>query len=275
MIRVFLKKVEKTIIKIVVISLCVLLSVSIIIGIIGFFAKQDKTKGTFFRKMYGSVGIANNEEYTMKMILFSFGEKVDFLNDWKNISFDNDAVNITNLSYEVQDKENDLTIYAVFVSIKMRQQGRYVVKSLNYDVKNDEGDSNCDNKTFPLGEIYFIYEGGDDDFLLHGCNTNIVNGEAVFTFSADNPKPFRITDIIVEGDNIKYKYNKNVQFEPGNDLIYKIIVDSNISQYDLNVLQPIFVIEYEGDKEKKYFSPYMIVFSGVDMTYDEIKEYVK
>lgn len=66
-----------------------------------------------------------------------------------------------------------------------------------------------------------------------------------------------------------------MRFKPGKDLEYKIIVNSKISKYDLTLLQPIFAIKYEDNKAIKYFSPYMLVYSGVDMTYNEIKEYVK
>lgn len=207
----------------------------------------------------------------MEMNLFSFGEKVDFLKDWKNLSFDNSAVNITDLSYEVQDKQNDLTIYSVSVSIKIQKRGQYAVKSLIYNGQNSEET----NKEFLLGKIYFIYEDIECDFIQHGCNTNINNNEAIFTFSADNIKSFTIVDVIIVNDNkIKYKYNKNVRFKPGKDLEYKIIANSKISKYDLTLLQPIFEIKYKN-KKIKYFSPHMPVHSGVDMTYNEIKEYVK
>ena len=257
--------------KIVVFSLCVFLLISILIGVAFFVAKQDNTKGLYFRKMYGSIGIVNNVEYTMQMVLYSFEEKVDFLNDLDNISFDNKAVSITNISYKVQSTENDLTIYSVLVSLKLQKQGRHIVNYLNYNGQTE----NLEDESFCLGELCFIYEGTENEFIQHGCNTNIDNGEAVFTFSADNTKAFTIIDTIVDGRNIKYEYNKNVHFTPGTDLTYIINVDSSVSKYDLLLLQPIFVIEYEDAEEYNYFSPYMIVYSGVDMTYDEIKEYVK
>ena len=83
--------------RVIVISLCVLLSAGIVFGVIGFFGYQDHTKGNFFRKMYGSVATLSNQE-SIQMQLFNFGENVDFLEDWKNLSFDNSAVEITDLS---------------------------------------------------------------------------------------------------------------------------------------------------------------------------------
>lgn len=106
--------------RVIVIFLCILLLAGIVFGVIGFLGNQDHTKGIFFRKMYGSVATLSNQE-SIQMQLFNFDENVDFLKDWKNLSFDNSAVKITDLSYKKQMQENNLTVYDV--SIKVNLQG--------------------------------------------------------------------------------------------------------------------------------------------------------
>lgn len=255
-------------VKIVFIILIPVLCVAIAVGAIFFHASKDVIEGCFIRKMYGSIGIANEDNYAMTMVLFSFNSDASFLDDKENIAFDNSSVEIVDLSYKVQNVDGDLTVYDVLVTIKMEQVGRHDVTSLVY---NGE-----EKAVFPIGEIHFFYQDHASDFLLHGCNTNIDNGEAVFQFSAENTQGFTITDVIVADDKrSKYTFEKDVHFTPGQELTYLINVNSSVSDYDLLVLQPIFEIQYDGSAEKQYFSPYMIVFSGNDMTYDEIKEYVK
>lgn len=255
-------------VKIVYIILVPVLCVAIAVGAIVFHASKDVIEGCFIRKMYGSIGIANEDNYAMTMVLFCFNSDVSFLDDKENIVFDNPNVEIADLSYEVQNVDGDLTVYDVLVTIKMEQVGQHDVTSLVYN--GEEKD------VFPIGEIHFFYQDNASDFLLHGCNTKIDNGEAVFQFSAENTRGFTITDVIVADDTwSKYTFEKNVYFTPGQELTYLINVDSSVSAHDLLVMQPIFEIQYDGSAEKQYFSPYMIVFSGNDMTYDDIKEYVK
>lgn len=161
-------------------------------------------------------------------------------------------------------------MYSVLVTIKMQEVGQHEVTSLVY-IGNGEEET-----VYPIGNIHFIYNDDASDFLLHGCNTNIDDGKAVFQFSAENDRAFTITDVLIADDKLsKYSFEKNVPFTPGNDLVYTINVDSSVSEYDLLVLQPIFEIQFNDSSEKQYFSPYMIVFRGSDMTYDEIKEYVR
>lgn len=255
-------------VKIVFIILIPVLSLAIVAGAIAFHASKDVIEGCFIRKMYGSIGIANEDDYAMTMVLFSFNSDASFLDDKENIAFDNSNVEIVDLSYKVQNVDGDLTVYDVLVTIKMKKVGRHDVTSLVYNGEEKE--------VFPIGEIHFFYQDTASDFLLHGCNTNIYNGEAVFQFSAENTRGFTITDVIVADDErSKYTYEKNVHFTPGEELTYIINVNSSENDHNLLVLQPIFEIQYDGSEEKQYFSPYMLVFSGSNMTYDEIKEYVK
>lgn len=255
-------------VKIVSIILISVLCVAIAASAIVFHASKDVVEGCFIRKMYGSIGIANEDDYAMTMVLFSFNSDASFLDDKGNIAFDNSNVEIADLSYKVQNVDGDLTVYDLLVTIKMENAGRHDVTSLMY---NGE-----ESKVFPIGEIHFFYQDNASDFLQHGCDTNINNGEAVFQFSAENTRGFTITDVIVADDKrSKYTFEKDVHFTPGEELTYFIHVDSSVSDYDLLVLQPIFEIQYDGSEEKEYFSPYTIAFRGNNITYDEIKEYVK
>lgn len=259
-----MSKLLKTVIIVAIPTLCV----AIVVGIIAFHTSRDVVEGCFFRKMYGSIGIANEDDYSMHMNLFSFNEDVSFLDDKANLTFDNSNVEIVDLSYEIQNIDNDLTVYSVLVTIRMQKVGQHEVTSLMYTGE--------DSEIYPIGEIHFLYQDDASDFLLHGCNTNIYNNEAVFTFSAENTRAFTITDVIAADDKLsKYTFEKNIHFMPGKDLIYTINVESSVSEYDLMILQPIFEIQYDDSNEKQYFSPYMLVFRGRDMTYDEIKEYVR
>lgn len=255
-------------VKIAFIILIPILCVAIVASTIAFYANKDVIEGCFIRKMYGSIGIANEGNYSMTMVLFNFNSDASFLDDKENIAFDNSNVEIADLSYEVQNVDGDLTVYDVTVNIEMKMVGQHDVTSLVYNGEEKE--------VFPIGEIHFFYQDNAIDFLQHGCNTNINNGEALFQFSEENTRGFTITDVIVADDKRnKYTFEKDVHFTPGKELIYIINVNSSVSDHDLLVLQPIFEIQYDGSKEKQYFSPYMLVFSGNDMTYDEIKEYVK
>lgn len=246
------------------------LCAAIVIGAIIFHTSRDRIEGCFFRKMYGSIGVANEDDYAMQLNLFCFDEDVPFLQDHAHLMFDNPNVKIVDLSYDVQKVDNDLTVYSVLVTIRMQEVGQHEVTSLIYIGNSEE------EVVYPIGKIHFIYHDDASDFLLHGCNTNIDDGKAVFQFSAENDRAFTITDVLTADDELsKYSFEKNVSFTPGEDLVYAINVDSSVSEYDLLVLQPIFEIQFDNANEKQYFSPYMIVFRGSDMTYDEIKEYVR
>lgn len=255
-------------VKIAFIILIPILCVAILAGTIAFYSNKDVIEGCFFKKMYGSIGITDDDNYAMAMVLYNFNSDVSFLDDKENIAFDNSNVKIEDISYKVQNVDGDLTVYDVTVNIEMKMVGQHDVTSLVYNGEEKE--------VFPIGEIHFFYQDNAIDFLQHGCNTNIINGEALFSFSAENTRGFTITNVIVADDErSKYTFEKDVHFTPGEELIYIINVNSSVSDHDLLVLQPIFEIQYDGSKEKQYFSPYMLEFKGNNMTYDEIKEYVK
>lgn len=256
-------------IKYILLIFVVALSAIIVVGIIAYQKNQDHIQGNFFRKMYGSIGVANKDEYAIQLNLFSFGQDILFLDDWKNLTFDNPQVQITNVSYEIQNQEADLTVYSVLLTINMEKTGQYEVTSLLYHGQDNQS-------TYPIGKIYFLYQEEASEFLKHGCNSYIENDEAVFTFLSDNQESFWITDVLLaQEDKTTYAFEKNVRYQSGEDLTYTISVNSSVSEYDLLVMQPIFELQYENTAAKKYFSPYMIVFRGKDMTYSEIKEYVK
>lgn len=246
------------------------LCTAIVVWAIVFHTSRDRIEGCYFRKMYGSIGVANEEDYALQLNLFSFDDDVPFLHDHGHLLFDNANVKIVDLSYDIQKVDNDLTVYSALVTIKMQEVGQHEVTSLIYIGNSGE------ETVYPIGKIHFIYHDDASDFLPHGCDTNIYDGKAVFQFSAENDRAFTITDVLIADVELsKFSFAKNVPFTPGEDLVYTINVDSSVSEYDLLVLQPIFEIQFDDSNEKQYFSPYMNVFKGSDMTYDEIKEYVR
>lgn len=264
--------------RVIVISLCVLLLAGIVFGVIGFFGKQDHTKGNFFRKMYGSVATLSNQE-SIQMQLFNFGENVDFLKDWKNLSFDNSAVEITDLSYKKQMQENNLTVYDVSVKVNLQGYGQQSIKSLHYSGQSKEGKQ--ENKDFPLGELYFLYENRDewDDFSdyikEYGNYTALNDNKATFSFKLYDKKSFTIAGIITPDCNsISYQYEKNAHVNPGKTFDYKITVNDKAGKFDYRIFQPIFELKFPSKQNAEYLSV-MRVQDGDAMSYDEIKEYVK
>lgn len=264
--------------RVIVISLCVLLSAGIVFGVIGFFGNQDHTKGNFFRKMYGSVATLSNQE-SIQMQLFNFGENVDFLEDWKNLSFDNSAVEITDLSYKKQMQENNLTVYDVSVKVNLQGYGKHIIKSLHYSGQSKDGKQ--ENKDFSLGELYFLYENKDElddfsDYVKEYGNYSAFNdNKATFSFKLYDKKSFTIAGIITpDCDSISYQYKKNTQVNSGKTFDYDITVNDKAGKFDYRIFQPIFEFKFPNKQNAEYLSV-MRVQDGDAMSYDEIKEYVK
>lgn len=262
--RIGTKKIIVSIILLVVLS-------AIAIGVFGYYNNIDRIKGQFFRKMYGSIGIADGDSgYSLRIDLFCFNSDVGFLKDKGKLAFDNKKVEITNVDYEKQSSENNLDIYSVYLSISVAENGRFDVSNLVYSGGDTE-------KVYPLGKISFVYEEDKDGtYLAHGCDTTINDGKATFTFLDSNDRAFKIVDVILaEEKGVNYICDKNVSYTVGKGIAYEIGVDYSVNDGDMFVMQPIFVIKFDGDEVLHYFAPGMLVCSGENLTYPEIREYVK
>ncbi|MBR5713006.1 MAG: hypothetical protein IKX54_05360 [Lachnospiraceae bacterium] len=110
----------------------------ICLGIFLYFHFFDRLETVCIQKMYGSIGIARDGQYSFRLTLFAFNEDVDFLNDAAGISFDNPDVKITSVSFSEQAKEKDLTSYSVSLSIKIDKEGKFDVKQLRYKDKDTQ-----------------------------------------------------------------------------------------------------------------------------------------
>lgn len=250
-------------------SIFVLIGIVIGLGVFSYFNQEDKMEGNYFRKMYGSIGMVNEQEYSITIDLFCFNDDVDFLNDIGKLTFDNNNISIKHVSYEEKNREKDLVVYSVCFSISAENNGRYDITTLHY--QNDDK-----TISYPLGKLSFVCEYGNSIFLYHGCNTMIRDGKAVFTFSSKNEEAFTVVDLkLAEENGINYNYEKNVSYVPGNEISYELNVDYSVNEGDLFVVQPIFEIKVDGKKEVQFFTTNILVHSGDGLTYKQIKEYVK
>lgn len=255
--------------RIIILSIFLLIGLVIGISIFEYSNRADKIRGSYFRKMYGSLGMVNEEDYSIRIDLFSFNNSAEFLDDVAKLSFDNQKVSIKGVSYEEQSREKDLVVYAVNFSVSIKENGRYDITTLNYQ----DGDKTI---SYPLGKLSFICEYGNSIYLHHGCNTTILDGKAAFTFSSKNQEAFTITDIkLAEEKNVNYTYKKDVSYVPGEELLYELNIDYSVEDGALFVVQPIFIIKVKGEKRVQYFTPNILEYSGDELTYPQIKEYIK
>lgn len=233
--------------------------------------ENDQMKGIYFRNMYGSVGIAGKNAYSINLEMYSFGNcNLDFLKDPERLVFDNDNVEIDGVSYNVQKKEKDLVEYTVRLDISFANGGRQDVSALHYLAEDGH------QENYQIGRISFLNKGHESLYLKHGCDTTINKDQAMYTFLKDNKTPFVIKNLILaDGKGIKYSYKKNVSFTPGKELDYVLHVEYSGSDQDLFVVQPIFEIQFKGSDQVQYFSTEIPASCGKDLTYTEIKEYVK
>lgn len=240
----------------------------ILVGMTIYYHNVDKVEGRFFRKMYGSIGVVNDNDYCINMELFCFNRGMECFDEPEKLSFDNRNVIIKDVSYEEQSRDKDLTIFSVGFNVSFANTGRQDVTSLIYSGEKIV--------KYPIGKISFLYNDKDSVYFKHGCETIIRDNKAVFTFSESNSEPFVITDLkLAEDERISYEYKKNVSFMPGNELSYVLNVEYSGSEKDLLIVQPIFEIRLNGTNKSHYFTPNMLVYSGKTLTYLEIKEYIK
>lgn len=228
--------------------------------------QEERIKGNWFQQTYGSIGVVNQYDYNLVLTLYCFDEKIDFLDDKENLQFDNDTVKIKDIKYEVQYEEKELIVYSVYINVAIDEKGQHDVKELVYE-KNGKAVS------YPFGTISFVSVTGDVIGLYGECDTSITNGEWGISISGKNEDAFTINDcIFASQDKLTYTYEKDISFEPGNELLYFVKVDANTEDGDRLIMTPIF--ELSMAHKKYYYSPGVLMCDEKRLSYDEIKEYV-
>lgn len=254
--------------RIVVLGIAVLL----VLGIWGtkkYYELADNINGKYFRQMHGVIGIVSQDEYVLNFQLFDFDGEVDFLKNPSFLSFDNTNVLISKVTYTKEDSDKDLGIYTVAMNLKFLEDGVFDVTSLKY---NDGENNYC----YKLGKITFVCDKGNDCFLLHGVETIITDNKARITFLSNNEKNFKICDLVIpEMEGASFNYMKNEKFVSGTDFLYEIDIDYEGKKGDVFVFQPIFEIEIEGEKQIKKFVPQVMISKSSELSYKEVREYVK
>ncbi len=245
---------------------------TISIGLILFGCKkyakdEDKVFGVFFRQIYGTVGMVYEDNYLMNFTVYCFNETAPDTEDLSKWSFDNPNVQIGSMEYNLSYQENDLNVYTLTIGMKVKQDGDFTVHSLNY--YSDDG-----GKRFPFGEIVLCRNTENPVFLAHGCDLYTGTKTATISFSDNNEQDFEIVDLhLGKQDILTYEYEKNVFYETGHELRYSIKIDSSEKDGDVIICAPVFIINAEG--ENKFFAPYIPISYSKQMSYLDIREYVK
>ena len=239
------------------------------VGIYEYNRNKDDIKGCFFRKMYGSIGVVGGDECIVNMNMFCFGSDIEFLKDTASVSFDNPDVSIKSVDITEQDKEGDLTVYNLNFRLSVSKEGQSDISALTY--KNGE-----ESDVYELGKLSFVKKSGDNIFLMHSCNAFFYHDSTVISFNSANEEPFTVTDLIyADSELFKISYDKNQSFTPGSDLDFMIEAETSIDDKDIFIFQPVFEIRPENENSYCYFTPNMPVCNAEDLTFLDIREYVK
>lgn len=243
--------------------------ISVSIGIFKYNKNKEIIKGCFFRKMYGSVGIVEGDEYIINMNMFCFDSDIDFLKNIDFLSFDNPDVLIKSLDVTEQEKNGDLIVYNLDFRLSVNKDGQSNITALNY---NDGSNT----AVYKIGDLALIKNNGNSIYLKYGLDSLFINNNTAITFAKDNEETFTVSDLIyAKNDMYTCSYDKDMSFTPGTDLIYNINVDTSYDDRDIFLFQPIFVIKHENDSKSYYFTPNMPICNAKDLTFLDIREYVK
>ena len=259
----------KKIFNVVATVLSVASIIVISIGIILYNQNKDIIKGCFFRKMYGSIGIVEGDEYIINMNMFCFDSDIDFMKNVNDLSFDNPDVLIKSIDITEQDQKGDLIIYNLSMRLSVNKDGQSNITTLMYS-------DGSNNSTYEIGNIAFIKHNENSIYFAHGCDLNFIENQAIINFSKDNETGFTVTDLIyAESEMYMCSYDKELSFTPGYELLCNFNVETSCDDRDIFLFQPIFVIKLENDSNNYYFVPNMPVCNARDMTFADIREYVK
>lgn len=254
---------------IIAVALSVVSVIAVSVGIISYNKNKDVIKGCFFRKMYGSIGIVEGDEYIINMNMFCFDSDIDFLKDVNSLCFDDPDISIKSIDITEQDKKGDLTIYNLSMRLSVNKDGQSNITVLSYT-------DGVNYSEYEIGDLAFIKHDENSLYLTHGCDSGFIDDQAIINFGKDNDTPFTVKDIIfAESDMYTCSYDKELSYAPGNELICDLKVETSYDDRDLFLFQPIFVIELENDSKNYYFTPNMPICNAKDMTFLDIREYVK
>lgn len=261
-------------IKNILTAVSLVLSAALIITGIVLLAKRDKTKGNFFRRMYGSVGFLDNSESSLSIELFNFGnEDISFLDEPEKLSFDNPKIKLIKLSYEPEHEEKNLRIYQVNFDLRTESGGDFRLTTLRY-----AGDK---EQEFPLGDLHFLVLNQTNQFMPFGAESNFIESEVKYSFPVDCEKAYTINGILTaEDDETQYSFPQNFKVKPEKESDYldysvKIQRPSDMKPFDVFLFRPIFEAQYEGESGKFYFVPLINSIDAEDMSYEQIKGYIK
>ncbi len=254
---------------IIALALAFVSVISVSIGIYQYNKNKEIIKGCFFRKMYGSVGIVEGNEYLINMNMFCFDSNIDFLKKTDFLSFDNPDVFIKSLDITEQDKNGELIIYNLVFRLSVNKDGQSNITALNY---ND----GTNISVYKIGDIALIKNNVNSIYLQYGIDSLFINNNTNIIFSKENEEPFTVSDLIyAKNDMYICSYDKDMSFTPGKDLIYNINVDTSYDDRDIFLFQPIFVIKHENESKNYYFTPNMPICNAKELTFLDIREYVK
>lgn len=259
----------KKIFSVVATVLSVASVIVISIGIILYNQDKDIIKGCFFRKMYGSIGIVEGDEYIINMNMFCFDSDIDFMKNVNDLCFDNPDVSIKSIDITEQDQNGDLIIYDLSMRLSVNKDGQSNITTLMYS-------DGSNNATYEIGNIAFIKYNENGIYFAHGCDSNFIENQAIINFSKNNETVFTVTDLIyAESDMYTCSYDKEMSFTPGHELLCNLNVETSYDDRDIFLFQPIFVIKFENDSKDYYFVPNIPVRNARNMTFYDIREYVK
>lgn len=261
---------RKKAVKIVGIIMSVISLAMIMVGIVYYYRSLNKIKGACFRQTYGSIGVLGDSENILRFTFFCFGYEPEFIKENINFSFDNTNVSVEGISSSVQFSEKDLTVYNIDIRTKVNSPGQHRVTKLITTGPNE-------NKSYDMGKIDFVrIDGKPVDSIRYGCCTALIDNEACYDFSCENPYLFTIEDVVVARNEwASFTYEKGISTNAEEDIQYFIGVHSEINDEDLFLLQPIFVLSFEKSEDYYLLETRMAVYSGKDLSYSEVKEYVK
>lgn len=249
--------------KIWIIILLVISFSLIIIGIALYEGFKDRTKGCFFRQVYGSVGLLDGGNISINYELFNFSNSsMNFLDDMDNLSFDNDSIKIDSISYSKKNSESNLDVYDVEILISIVKSQKVSIKKLIYNQIEE----------YPLGDLTLCIENYERISINHSVDTNFYDNRALIRLSNNKDYSFTVQKIIYDDKYIdKINYNLlTIDINKTGEISIELI--NTTSGFDLFYFLPIFEIELND--ETKYFTPLSYTTNYEGMTYLEIREYV-
>lgn len=231
---------------------------------------KDNLSGIYIRKIYGSVSNLENNSLIFNYEVYNFdNQNMDFLKEVDYLRLNDENTMIYSIQFSLENKVNDLVIYDLKIILDFKKYGEINIKQLIYE-KDEQ------YLEFELGDIKILNLEKKRLSLNHGVDSNFYNNTAYVTFSASNLYAFRIEELIYANAYIKnLKYEDNQKYVPQDTLDFVYEIENSVNEYDVFVFLPVFKLSMESTGETSYFNPRNWTMEKKELTYVQIKEYVK